>query len=113
MSPVFLSRAMKRCERFPIAPQVEVGVLTITRLPSTIGETVRPPCVVKGENSSVMERSHTFLPSLVSAVSRLFTPKIYTLPVSGSAAGEAQPTRCAGTSLWYRLNLYSHSILPL
>src|SRR5438094_817900 len=44
-------------------PQVEVGVLTITRLPSTIGETVRPPCVVKGENSSVIERSHSFLPS--------------------------------------------------
>ena len=64
-----------------------------------IGETVRPPCVVNGENSSVMERSQSFLPSLVSAVSRLLTPKTYTLPVSGSAAGDAQATRCAGTSL--------------
>src|SRR5437773_9063969 len=99
MSPVVLSRAMKRCERFAIAPQVDVGVLTITRLPSMIGETVRPPCVVKGENSSVIERSQSFLPSLVSAVNRLLTPNEYTFPVSGSAAGDAHPTRCAGTSL--------------
>ena len=35
------------------------------------------------------------------------------LPVSGSAAGEAQPTRCGGTSLWKMLNLYSQTTLPV
>src|SRR5215831_1027732 len=99
MSPVRLSSAMKGGARPACDPHVEVGVLTITRLPSTIGETVRPPCVVNGENSSVIERSQIFLPSRVSAVSRLLTPNEYTLPVSGSATGDAHPTRCAGTSL--------------
>ena len=59
---------------WPACPRWKSGVLTMTRLPSMMGETVRPPCVVNGENSSVMERSHIFLPSLVSAVSRLLTP---------------------------------------
>src|ERR1041385_4050896 len=99
MSPLRLSSAMKRCTRPACDPQVDVGVLTITRLPSMMGETVRPPCVVNGENSSVIERSQIFLPSLVRAVSRLLTPNEYTLPVSGSATGDAHPTRCAGTSL--------------
>src|ERR1051325_2364225 len=113
ISPVFLSSAMKRCERFAIEPHVEVGVLTMTSLPSIMGDTVRPPCVVKGENSSVIERSHSFFPSFDSAVSRLLTPNEYTFRVSGSAAGDAQPTRCAGTSLWNRLNLYSQSSFPV
>src|ERR1700730_4035931 len=99
MSPFRLSSAMKRCARFGLQPQVDVGVLTISRFPSMIGETVRPPCVVNGENSSVMECSHSFLPSLLSEVTRLLTPKTYTLPGSGSAAGDDQAARCAGTSL--------------
>jgi hypothetical protein len=34
-------------------------------------------------------------------------------PVSGSTAGDAQPTRWAGTSLWNTLNLYSQTTLPV
>ena len=40
---------MNRCARFACVPHVDVGVLTITRSPSIMGETVRPPCVVNGD----------------------------------------------------------------
>src|SRR5580692_3272171 len=99
ISPVFLFIAMKRCERFAIVPQVDTGELTITRSPSIRGDMVRPPWVVNAPNSSPTERSQSFLPSFERARTVAPTPKAYTLPVSGSTAGEAHPTRCAGASL--------------
>src|ERR1700733_10844886 len=99
ISPVLLFIAMKRCARFAMVPQLEMGELTITRSPSINGDMVRPPWVVNAPNSSPTERSHNFLPSFDKATTVAATPKAYTFPVSGSTAGDAQPTRCAGASL--------------
>ena len=68
MSPVRLSSATKRWARFAWVPQLEMAELTITRSPSTSGDIVRPPCVVKAANSSPNERLHSSLPSLPSAM---------------------------------------------
>src|SRR5688572_32317521 len=100
---------MIRCDRAACVPQLDTAALTITRAPSTIGDIVRPPCVVNAANSSPMDRCQSALPSADSATTVAPTPSAYTLPVSGSAAGEAHPTRCGGTSLWKILNLYSQS----
>jgi hypothetical protein len=69
-----LSSATNRCWRDAPLPQLEIAALTITRLPSTIGDAVRPPCVVNAANSSPIERSHSSLPSLFSAITVAPTP---------------------------------------
>ena len=104
---------MKRWPRAPIEPQLESAALMITRSPSMIGAAVRPPCVVNAANSSPIERSHSSLPSRLSAITVAPAPRAYTLPVSGSAAGVAQPTRWGGTSLWKMLNRYSQTSFPV
>ena len=68
MSPVRLSMAIRRWERFACAPQFETGAPTITRSPSTTGDIVRPPCVVKAANSSPKDRSQRSFPSLFNAM---------------------------------------------
>ena len=50
------------------APQFDTAALTMTRSPSTIGDIVRPPCVVNAANSSPNDRSHSRLPSRLSAM---------------------------------------------
>ena len=52
----------------PACPSSRSAALTITRSPSTSGDIVRPPCVVNAANSSPIERSHSSLPSLLSAI---------------------------------------------
>ncbi len=49
-------------------PQLETAALTMTRSPSTTGDIVRPPCVVKAAHSSPIERSQSSLPSRLSAM---------------------------------------------
>ena len=98
VAPVFLSNAMKRWPARARSPQPAAMPLTITRSPSSTGDTVRPPCVVTRPKSSTTERSQSTLPAGSSASSVPPTPNAYTLPVAGSAAGEAQPMRCGGTS---------------
>src|SRR5262249_6211555 len=74
ISPVRLSSAMKRCARLAWPPQLEIAALTITRSPSTIGDIVRPPCVVNAANSSPTERCQSSLPLLSSATTSAPTP---------------------------------------
>jgi hypothetical protein len=51
-----------------------MAALTITRVPSMIGDEVRPPCVVKAANSSPIDRSQSSLPSQLSAMTVAPTP---------------------------------------
>ena len=78
-----------------------------------IGDVVRPPCVVTAPYSSVSDRSHRIFPSGDTHTSCAATVNRYTLPVSGSTAGDAHEARCCGTSLRYRLKRRSHTTLPV
>src|SRR5688572_19962471 len=81
-------------------------------LPSTMGEVVRPPCVVIAPYSSGSERFHTTLPSGDSARSSAETVNMKMLPLAVSTAGEAHAARCCGTSLRNWLTLCSQRTLP-
>src|SRR5262245_26594510 len=112
-SPLRLSRATRRCPRAAAEPQLDTAALTITRSPSTTGDIVRPPCVVKAAYSSPNERLQRRLPSGLSAIASAPPVRMKMFPVSGSTAGEAHAIRCAGTSLWKTLTLYSQITLPV
>src|SRR5690242_3789409 len=88
--PFVLSKLMKRCAPPAYCPQENVRPLTITWLPSTIGEDMRPPCVVHMPTSSARERSQRTLPAGDSAISRPLALIAMTLPDAGSTAGEDQ-----------------------
>src|SRR4029450_9185483 len=97
--PEDLSKLMKRWAPPAYWPQENVIPLTITWFPSTIGEDIRPPCVVHMPNSSASERSQSTLPSRDSDITRPLPLIANTLPDAGSTAGDDQAMRCAGTSL--------------
>src|SRR5512134_3925588 len=111
--PVFLSSERKRCAPAACAPQVNVRPLTMTWSPSTIGDDMRPPCVVHIPNSSASDRSHSSLPSFESASTSPLPLIANTWPVAGSTAGDDQAIRCGGTSLVNRLYLYSQRSAPV
>src|SRR5574338_1418766 len=97
--PLALSNDRNLCAPPAIVPQPKVRPLTINWLPSTIGDDMRPPCVVHMPNSSLSDRSQSSLPSFDSDISSPPPLMAKTLPVAGSTAGEDQARRCAGTSL--------------
>src|SRR5215203_6240274 len=91
--PVVLSMEMKRWAPPASGPHMKVSPLTITWSPSTIGDDMRPPCVVHIPYSSASERSHRSLPSLESDMRRPPPLIAKTFPLAGSTAGEDHAIR--------------------
>src|SRR5829696_362008 len=86
--PDVLSTEMKRCAPPASGPHMKVSPLTITWSPSTIGDDMRPPCVVHIPYSSARERSQSSLPCGESDMSRPPPLIATTLPVDGSTVGD-------------------------
>src|SRR3954470_6966768 len=99
MFPEDVSKLMNRCAPAACCPHENVRPLMITWRPSTIGDDMRPPCVVHMPTSSASERSHSTLPAGESAINRPLALIANTFPEEGSTAGDDQASRCAGTSL--------------